>query len=596
VISATGRSRALDPARVEIVEATPDGERTIRVHLEDIDGGGLAELRVDRLHDRPGDLTWRPAEWGAAAASLRIARGLTPAQVDGLKEDGAWLFTSSVAPTDLAVIPHPWAADAPPLSPGWTAQRDLSLPAALDVLARLVRAPVGLDGDAPLSGEPALARGAIDARGAALTLASLTAEGPTPVDLSGFTATWGGVAVPLPAGLASPPLSWTFTPVIDRRAATLTTRLTTSRDAPATAAVAFFRLPPGSSARVLSEGVDWRISDAALWLVLPPGVAEASVELTEPLTDAWGELPVPATLAADADPTFTQDRPGQWRLTSFGDRPGLTSRSRLVEELERRRVLASFPEPALPLGARRLEAWELVASLPGLLSGRAATADLAQPPGRLRPLYRARRTGVLSEAEAAAILTVYARQARLEADTVLVHLGEPAPVDPSGFVHALSRVRIGDEVRWLDPGCAGCAPFEVRPALWGRPALGAVDATPAVPMTDGLAAGIRAADGALTWTHPGAGVPPGAWIHVVVNGATAEWTLRGSAAIAATDARARGRTPAEVAWTADGFTTPADALDATLAAWTPLLLAVPGAVVIDRPCDAGRCLEERLAP
>jgi hypothetical protein len=596
VVSAAGRSRALDPARVEVVSASPDGERTYRVHLEDLDGGGLAELRVVRLHDRPGDLTWRPAEWGAAAASLRLVRGLTPAAVTGLGLDGRWYFTASVEPSDHAVLPHPWSGDAPPRVPGWTERRDLSLPEALSTLAGLVRAPTGLDGDAPLSGEPALARGAVDARGAALTLVSLTAEGTTPVQLDGDTPMWDGAPVALPDGAPSAALRWSFQPTLDRRAATLTHRLTASRDPGPTAAVAFLRLPPETAARVLSDGVDWRLTDAALWLALPPGVPEAVIELTEPLRDAWGELPVPAVLSADADPAFVQDRAGQWRVTTFGDRPGLTDRARLVEELERRRLLASFPEPALPLGARRLVGWDLAASLPAVLADRAATADLAQVPGRLRPLYRARRSGLLSEAEAAAILTVYARQARLEADTLLVHPGDPAPVDPSGYVHALSRVRVGDEVRWLDPGCVGCAPFEVRPTLWGRPALGAIDATPSVEVTDGLPAGIVRADGRLGWSDLPPGTPPGAWIHIVVNDQSAAWTLRGAAAIAATDARARGQTPADVVWTDAGFTTSAVDVEAALAGWTPLLLAVPGAVVIDTPCAAGRCVEERLSP
>ncbi len=186
---------------------------------------------------------------------------------------------------------------------------------------------------------------------------------------------------------------------------------------------------------------------------------------------------------------IAQDGERAWRLASFDGAPLLTDRARLLRGLERRFAGLSMPEPALPTRMKFQPAsWELAAQLRPTLWERTRVGALAQPAGWPRRLHRARASGAATPLEAALILRLYALQAGFDATWAMVRpawaTGTP-PLCPDAYPEALLRLGHAGETQWIDPGCAVCAPWEIRPHLEGAAALGPdVERTP--PPTRGL--------------------------------------------------------------------------------------------------------------
>jgi len=248
---------------------------------------------------------------------------------------------------------------------------------------------------------------------------------------------------------------------------------------------------PLSATEVEIEGPHLRWDDSVLiW-------AEAPVEhrISYLLADApaYGErleLPgteITQTVRLDGGRIRWQDQQTWW-IGAIGTQPIVPERSRLIRALEKRFRRAAIPEPALPSELRgRPGDWELVTQLKPALAARAGVADLSVAPLFPRRLIKARRSGALTSVEAALTLWVQATQAQLQASWAIVmpaNRGNGWHTSPAGYDVGLVAVNFGGTVEWIDPGCAVCAPFEIRPDLEGAAMLSPIGlATP--PPTPG---------------------------------------------------------------------------------------------------------------
>lgn len=488
VLTPDGRRERLRSDRILTGPPAPDGARTARILLPELDGGGLAELRFLRLLTDPVD--WSLNTGGAAFTEVRPPKGATLTG-DGWKLDGRWWWFDGDAPP--LTLTHTWAATSPALTPP-VDRTDLSADEATTLLAGVVPLGRAWDGPSPLAGRAALARGAADDRGLAATFAALTGgltTDPRPPQPP-TEATWSvDVRVLLPPGeprtaLASPRAEVRF-----HATATL------PDDGHATA----LALPlPADRLSVLADLPDdgtVRVSGDTAFLVAPPGTTTFTATLHTPLRDLWGALPWGAKVgtgrvsqtARDGSEVdvgeLVVDPDGTWRLVRVGEVSLATDRAAVEAALVRRRAYASLPEPAIPLRMVSHKAnWEAVGLIPAWIHERALPAPLDLPPAKVRPLVRARNAGLLTEHELATIAARFAEQLAVSADVVLVAADGPgAAVVPVGYDRALVRLTLGDEVRWLDPACASCIPFTVRPELVGRPAFGAgLDRVPDLPV------------------------------------------------------------------------------------------------------------------
>lgn len=220
-----------------------------------------------------------------------------------------------------------------------------------------------------------------------------------------------------------------------------------------------------------------KTGDQALLVAPARSRARFQVRWTAPDVPTCGRTPegIAQTVVAPAG-DVREDETGWW-LHAWENMALATDRERVVAGLQARFNRRSLPEPGMPMRLRgRLRGWDLASELVETLRDRAVITELpGQEPLWPRRLYAARKSGAVSPFEAALIVRMYALQAKFEADWVLVRpLGErPGPeLCPSTYGAMLVRLRLEGEERWLDPGCAACAPFEVRPELLGRPALG----------------------------------------------------------------------------------------------------------------------------
>lgn len=165
-----------------------------------------------------------------------------------------------------------------------------------------------------------------------------------------------------------------------------------------------------------------------------------------------------------------------WSLADHDGQPVLPDRESVVRGLGSRFDAVSIPEPALPIGLKgHVKNEELLTLLRPTLWSRAHVAELPGDPLFPRKLYAARRSEVVTPIEAALILRVYALQAQIPATWVLVRPADRGAGDaicPVGYDDALLRVVWDDQVRWIDPGCPSCGPYEIRPNLLGADALG----------------------------------------------------------------------------------------------------------------------------
>lgn len=264
---------------------------------------------------------------------------------------------------------------------------------------------------------------------------------------------------------------------------------------------------------MLGTGATVRVRPDAVVVVAPPQGGSLVLTWESPDAPTWGLVPeIPGADVAltvdDPEGEIRWERDEAWVLLTHAGQPVLPSRDHLVWGLERRFAGLSIPEPGMPSRTRAMHAgWDLAEQLRPTLLERVRIAELPGDPLWPRPLHKARNSGVVTSIEAALILRLYAMQSKLAADWVLVRpadLGPDYELVPTGWTEGLVRVHWQEQTRWIDPGCASCGPFEIRPHLEGAHAIGLVDQTP----------------------------PPsvGAW-DVRVEGQEVRWTLAGPPAL-----------------------------------------------------------------
>lgn len=602
------RPYPLGPERLVRVEVFDDGSRVHDLHLPELREGDRVSLRLTRRWTAAVDYVWAPGLDGARYAELRLPKRATPElRGEGLQLDGRFAWGDALSDARL-VLRHPWAdRDAPALPPVPPGRTDgLPIADAVAALADLTWLPRGYDGPVARLVDVD-ARAALDDRGWARTVASLAQGGPDRVEIARWSphpdlppgpgalelpveitdagiVPWPHPGAQLPDGVWHAPsgqvdtpstarpldeptvVAWTAEPSLtlpDRptaralESATLRWRLEGRVDDPSPGPGGSpVRLPlPADTAVVsldLPEGGTSRVTDDAVFLVLPPGATEVGLTLEGPLPALWGTSPVAgATIQppAGASAATRVDRRGErtpvdatlradgdrWWLAQLGELDLVSTPERHAMLLTTRVQLAGYPEPAVPPKARGLLTdLAAVDPLRGLLDEQVVvTHDLGLRPERPRKLLKARRTRAVTPLEAAAIYAFYAEHARMQAAWLAVR-----PIDhplagteaPHGFDEALVRLRSKDDpdqVLWLDVGCRVCAPGELRPALVGAEARGpAVTTTPATSAA-ALSAALR--DPGLT----GDGAPPppgvGTW-EITEDGASVTWTVAGAEA------------------------------------------------------------------
>lgn len=217
--------------------------------------------------------------------------------------------------------------------------------------------------------------------------------------------------------------------------------------------------------------------DIALVVPASEGPARVTVTWVSPDAPTHGAPAPDETLTVRADGgKVVWDTDGSWFLAGIHDQAILPSRSALVRGLDRRFRVQAIPEPGLPNELRGLPpGWDLAASVPDALRARAEVFDNGSDPLWVRKLIGARNSGGLTPTEAAVMAWLYALQGRLDARWVLVRPAPDGPggdASPAGYRSMVVRVDHDGETRWLDPACAVCAPFELRPELEGASALG----------------------------------------------------------------------------------------------------------------------------
>lgn len=490
---------------------------TSRLGLEDLTAG-VAEVRFVRTLTAAAPWTLG-APTSTAWVEVAVPRGLT-VNAQGFHSDRKGLWARDLAADARASAPHPARPAA--TQPAWMDPRDLSPQTAATWLAeRVALTPRAFDGAVPLGGDQAIARGALDDRGWAITLAGLVGapavvrcdgpddDAPWAVPVTGTAwlapgvdparcSTIAGETVSAASALALPrspqPADATLTltlvvPPTDAQRALDARKLVVRGALTVTA-------PPGAAALTVvtqpwpcrwdaPTAATVRSAGAQTFLTLAPGVA-ATCSWEEPVQELWGALPeLSGASITHTDLHVEGDLPagGQglaldgtlaWYLPGFdADHPLLRDQERAALLIDKRWRRFAYPEPALPRTFQGHDrSWDSVALLGPALWSRVAVVHGLRPAGAWRSLVRARASGRVSEPEAAAIIALYAGQLRLNARPVLVADDGAGGVTPLGWDYALVFVELGDEGRLIDPGCFGCEPFAIRPELVGRPMLG----------------------------------------------------------------------------------------------------------------------------
>lgn len=257
----------------------------------------------------------------------------------------------------------------------------------------------------------------------------------------------------------------------------------------------FLQFPPSPRARAwvipAPPGAQISLSATpkrAASLIDPDGVPRLRIEPFEGTVRValgWEQPDAPTYGARPHDvTTLTVDAPGgtvvwegeAWRLVEMHGRPVLPNRQVLIRALDRRFRSAALPEPGAPTSLRgQPPGWELAEQLRPTLLQRVAVGTWSADPLWPRRLIQARRTGAVTPTEAALIVWLYARQLRLDAHWALIRPADQGPGPehaPSGFVHPIVGIGHEQQLRFIDPTCSVCAPFELPPWLEGASALG----------------------------------------------------------------------------------------------------------------------------
>jgi hypothetical protein len=604
---ADGPRYRLGEDRVTRHPAHIDGTQKLTIHLPELTRGDRVVLELTRHWTRPGDFTWRPGLVGAVFAEMKLPKRRQDPQLHRLKIDKRFVWANKPTPAASLTLEHAWLErDVPP--PSFTDPRGLTAIAAIAELEGITWLTRGFDGAHAVVGTRAMARRAVDDRGYARTLVALTTDGPDRVVLGrwsvdaevapgpdapevavqitdsdahlllhpehplrrGFVHHEGGVTpVPpraRPIAESVPEAAWTThltvaSPPGDPRrrlhpggGALLDVQHVVQWSDTSSARTVFVPLPPGAeaSASVAQPGTT-RTAHHGIWMVVPPGTAQATIGWTTPLHDAWGIVPGPADAelhlhagvfeadfapglahqAVDGSGEVAHDH-GSWHVTRFADAEILSTRMRMARELRARRGAASYPEPGISQKLRGMRrGWQVVEVLVPALLERAAPFDLPVSASWPRPLHRARRTRALTDIEFVTTIARYAQQSRLIADVILVRPhGAPqqTEITPWGFDHALLRLEFDGEARWIDPACTSCDTWELRPELVGAATLPSVDA-PGVPFDDDLPRGIQATPGG-GWLAQGAELPSGVgYWSIHEDGERVRWDVAGADAL-----------------------------------------------------------------
>jgi hypothetical protein len=499
-----------------------------------------------------GPFVWTPAADGLADVDVR-GEGVSFAVVDDhetITQEWAANPPKSGVTVVAAAADRAGTALSAAIAPAVVASGSRAVDDALLALSNVVIVPRGVDGAAPVSGDAGLARGAMDDRGVALTLAAMTAGGPTPGELAftprydaapGADEAWSvavgnrvlvadagdrdvlGAGLPVP-GVAPVEALPSAVPASDRvrieRTLTLAipgadpmvslypgqgSSLGTSERLVFAAAdrarVWVEPLPPGHRDVAFDVDPDDSVArvtlrDDAAVIVVPPSDDQTAVTLSWVVDDAPACGEIDAVAGADldvnvVDPQGRVRREGAfWSLTEHGGDPIMPDHDRVARGLVRRFDAASLPEPSIPMELRGAKAdVNLLELLRAAIVDHARIAPVGEPlwPRRLRKALASR---LLTGPEGAAVLALYMRQADFPARMTLVRPADRGPGDdvcPAGFDAALVRVIVDGVTHWMDPGCPSCAVFELRPELEGATAF-AEDVAETPPPTPGVEA------------------------------------------------------------------------------------------------------------
>lgn len=428
-----------------------------RLRLSD-DGGGGLELQIAVPELQPGEvlaldlrwrlapregLSWRPGVYGPAARpTLRISRGARRSTLLEAPPPDAILAPERAAAGAVSwLIPSRWGPPRAPVHAGVAVHLDLR--------------PAGPGGPT----EPPSGR---ERRAIQVPMAA-----------------GEGAFFPWPAG-------------------------STDRSCTATGGAAAHSEPMGCRLTAESDGlgavsieqplsVTWDFT-AAAWPGSPVTAASLTVSIDgAPLACAPGQPclatalglaadrggPLPVELRLEADPQRPADAALRGWLWAVGGVPALNGPARLSELSARAALLASVPEPGLPLSLKHLSADtqplpELCAAVTDWLEAQVQVAPLpGQRPATPRPLLRVRQEGVATDWELSLLLARHLRQLRVNATPLLLRPGPEAdPASPFGWTAGVVEVDWPEGVLLIAPGCGSCGPGELPAALWGAEVLG----------------------------------------------------------------------------------------------------------------------------
>ncbi len=219
------------------------------------------------------------------------------------------------------------------------------------------------------------------------------------------------------------------------------------------------------------------------------GPSRVTVSYDQPDAPTFGEVPEGERLEVVAKDGLVQWEDRTWWLAGIHEKPILPGRRQLEGALDYRFRGLSIPQPGIPTDLRgRSPSWELIGDLRPALSERARPATWPADPLFPRKIVKARKSGSITETEAAVIIWLYATQVGATAQWVLVRpatRGSGYLISPAGYDSALVLVGFQGESRWIDPSCMVCGAFEVRPWLEGAGAIG-VGLSKTSPPTPGV--------------------------------------------------------------------------------------------------------------